>query len=399
MNLPDKSGHFGIFGGRYVPETVVSALEELDEKYNEIKNEENFKREYAYLLRHYLGRPTPLYYAKNFSERIGRGNKIYLKREDLNHTGAHKMNNTLGQGLLTQRLGKKRVIAETGAGMHGVATATAAALLKLECEVFMGEADVARQAPNVDRMKMLGAKVTPVAGGSRTLKDAVNEAFRSWIVNVSTSHYMIGSVIGPHPYPMIVRDFQRIIGDETRTQIIELENRLPDTLVACVGGGSNAMGLFYPFIQDESVELIGVEAAGKGFGSGLHAASIGKGSVGVIHGTMTHLLQDEDGQVIEAHSVSAGLDYPGVGPEHSYLKNTGRARYESATDDEAVEAFHILCRDEGIVPALESSHALAYLMHNYNGENKTIVVCLSGRGDKDMEIIYRFGAERAKSKK
>ncbi len=399
MSLPDDKGHFGVFGGRFVPETLFSALQELEEKFKEIRNDASFNAEFQYYLKHYVGRPTPLYYAKNFSERIGRGNKVYLKREDLAHTGAHKINNTLGQGLLTQRLGKKRVIAETGAGMHGVATATAAALLGLECEVFMGEFDVVRQSSNVNRMKMLGAKVTPVTGGSRTLKDAVNEALRNWITNVTSTHYMMGSVVGPHPFPQMVREFQRVIGDEARAQFLEAENRLPDMLVACVGGGSNSMGLFYPFLEDKGVEIVGVEASGKGLNTGLHAASLTKGSMGVIHGAMTLLLQDEDGQILEAHSVSAGLDYPGVGPEHAYLKQSGQVRYETATDDEAVAAFHALCRDEGILPALESSHALAYLMHNDIGENKSIILCLSGRGDKDMDIISQFKQERAKSEK
>ncbi|MFA6448708.1 MAG: tryptophan synthase subunit beta [bacterium] len=399
MALPDDRGHFGVFGGQFVPETLFSALQELDEKYNELQQDESFKAELGYYLKHYIGRPTPLYYAKNFSERIGHGNKVYLKREDLAHTGAHKMNNTIGQALLTLRLGKKRVIAETGAGMHGVAAATAASLLGLECEVFMGELDVMRQSTNVNRMKMLGAKVTPVTSGSRTLKDASNEAMRSWITNVTSSHMMIGSVIGPHPFPKIVRDFQRVIGDEARVQIQEAEGRLPDMLVACVGGGSNSIGLFYPFIEDKEVDMVGVEASGKGLNTGLHAASITKGTMGVIHGAMTFLLQDEDGQVMEAHSVSAGLDYPGVGPEHAYLKQSGRARYESATDDQAVDAFHTLCNDEGILPALESSHAIAYLLNNPIGENKTVVVCLSGRGDKDMDIITQHKEERSKIEK
>ncbi len=399
MILPDDNGHFGIFGGRYVPETLMSALIELEEKYREVAGDEEFKAELAYYQKHYLGRPTPLYYARNFSERIGNGNRVYLKREDLNHTGAHKMNNTIGQALLTLRIGKERVIAETGAGMHGVATATAAALFGLECEIFMGAVDIARQASNVDRMRLLGAKVTPALGGSRTLKDAVNEALRNWISNVTTSHYIMGSVVGPHPYPMIVRDFQRIIGDESREQIMEQESRLPDMLVACVGGGSNAMGLFYPFLADGDVEMVGVEAAGRGIDTNLQAATLNTGSVGVLHGAMSFMLQDEDGQVLEPHSVSAGLDYPGVGPEHAFLKNTGRVNYGSATDDEAVAAFHALSHDEGIIPALESSHALAYLMFNDVGENKTIVVNLSGRGDKDMHIINQYRQERTKFKK
>jgi tryptophan synthase beta chain len=387
IELPDSKGHFGIFGGRYVPETLFSALQELDEKYREVKGDPEFRNEFLYHLRHYLGRPTPLYLARNLSNRVGNGNRIYLKREDLNHTGAHKMNNTIGQGLLTKRLGKKRVIAETGAGMHGVATATAAALLGLECEVFMGEIDIARQAPNVDRMKLLGAKVTAAMSGTRTLKDAVNEALRSWTTNVTTTHYMMGSVVGPHPFPAMVRDFQRVIGDEAKEQLFELENRLPDMVVACVGGGSNAMGIFYPFIGDETVELVGVEAAGKGLDTALHGASINRGSVGVLHGAMSLMLQDEGGQVLETHSVSAGLDYPGVGPEHAWLNANGRARYESATDDEAMDAFYLLCREEGILPALESSHAIAWLLNNDIGENKTVILCLSGRGDKDMQYV------------
>ncbi len=388
--IPDKNGHFGIFGGSYVPETLVYALQELGDMYEKMKDDDEFKREMAYYQKHYLGRPTPLFLAENFSKRIGNGNKIYLKREDLNHTGAHKMNNTLGQALLTKRIGKKRVIAETGAGMHGVATATAAALLNLECEIFMGEVDIARQSQNVSRMKMLGAKVTPVLSGSRTLKDAVNEAFRNWISTVTTTHYVMGTVAGAHPFPYMVRDFQRIIGEETRGQILEAEGRLPDMLVACVGGGSNAMGLFYPFREDTDVELIGVEAGGEGLDTGKHAATLQKGTVGVIHGSMTYMLQDEDGQILEAHSVSAGLDYPGVGPEHAYFKDLKRARYGSATDREAVEAFLALSRDEGIIPALESSHALAYLMNNDTGKNKVVVVNLSGRGDKDMGIINSY---------
>ncbi len=399
IELPDSKGHFGVFGGRYVPETLFSALQELDEKYREVKGDPEFRNEFLYHLRHYLGRPTPLYLASNLSKRVGNGNRIYLKREDLNHTGAHKMNNTIGQGLLTKRLGKRRVIAETGAGMHGVATATAAALLGLECEVFMGEIDIARQAPNVDRMKMLGATVTAAMSGTRTLKDAVNEAFRCWTTNVTSTNYIMGSVVGPHPFPAMVRDFQRVIGDEAREQIMELEGRLPDMVTACVGGGSNAMGIFYPFIGDETVELVGVEAAGKGLDTALHGASINKGSVGVLHGAMSFMLQDEGGQVLETHSVSAGLDYPGVGPEHAWLKANGRARYESATDDEAMEAFYLLCREEGILPALESSHAIAWLLNNDIGENKTVILCLSGRGDKDMQYVSGLRQSPAGAKK
>ncbi|HOC92399.1 MAG TPA: tryptophan synthase subunit beta [bacterium] len=399
IELPDSKGHFGVFGGRYVPETLFSALQELDEKYREVKGDPEFRNEFLYHLRHYLGRPTPLYLARNLSKRVGNGNRIYLKREDLNHTGAHKMNNTIGQGLLTKRLGKKRVIAETGAGMHGVATATAAALLGLECEIFMGEIDIARQAPNVDRMKMLGATVTAAMSGTRTLKDAVNEAFRCWTTNVTSTNYIMGSVVGPHPFPAMVRDFQRVIGDEAREQIMELEGRLPDMVTACVGGGSNAMGIFYPFIGDEAVELVGVEAAGKGLDTALHGASISRGSIGVLHGAMSFMLQDEGGQVLETHSVSAGLDYPGVGPEHAWLKANGRARYESATDDEAMEAFYLLCREEGILPALESSHAIAWLLNNDIGENKTVILCLSGRGDKDMQYVSGLRQSPAGAKK
>lgn len=388
--MPDKNGHFGIFGGSYVPETLVYAMQELTEMYEKMKDNDEFKQEMAYYREHYLGRPTPLFLARNFSERIGKGNRVYLKREDLNHTGAHKMNNTLGQALLCKRIGKKRVIAETGAGMHGVATATAAALLNLECEIFMGEVDIERQSQNVNRMKMLGAKVTPVLSGSRTLKDAVNEAFRNWISTVTSTHYVMGTVAGAHPFPYMVRDFQRIIGDEAKLQILKEEGRLPDVLVACVGGGSNAMGLFYPFVEDRDVELVGVEAGGEGLDTDKHAATLQEGTVGVIHGSMTYMLQDEDGQILEAHSVSAGLDYPGVGPEHSYLKDISRAKYSSATDRQAVEAFLALSRDEGIIPALESSHALAYLMNNDIGRDRIVVVNLSGRGDKDMDIINRY---------
>ena len=394
QGLPDDKGHFGIFGGRYVPETLMYALEELAEAHESALADPEFMARYRYYLEHYCGRPSPLYHAPVFSRRAGKNNKIYLKREDLNHTGAHKVNNTIGQGLLTQKLGKQRVIAETGAGMHGVATATAAALLGLECEIFMGEVDVKRQEANVNRMRMLGAKVTPVTSGSRTLKDAVNEALRTWISCVQDTHYVMGSVAGPHPFPKIVRDFQRVIGDETKVQIMKAEGRLPDLLVACVGGGSNAMGLFYPFLEDEGVGMVGVEAAGAGLETEKHAASLNKGSLGIIHGSMTYLLQDEDGQILEAHSVSAGLDYPGVGPEHSYFKVMKRARYSSATDEQAVEAFFALSRDEGIIPALESSHALAYLMNNDVGENKIIVVNLSGRGDKDMQIVDEYMRSR-----
>ncbi|MEW6200458.1 MAG: tryptophan synthase subunit beta [bacterium] len=394
MKLPDDHGHFGIFGGRFVPETLITALEELAEKYEQLKNDPQFRGEFNYLLANYCGRPTPLYYARNFSEKVGHGLKIYLKREDLNHTGAHKINNTIGQGLLTRHLGKQRIIAETGAGQHGVATATAAALLGLECEVFMGEEDMVRQEINVYRMRLLGAAVTPVTTGSRTLKDAINESIRNWITHVTTTHYVLGSVVGPHPFPMMVRDFQKIIGEETRRQCLEVEGRLPDLLIACVGGGSNSIGMFYPFVDDEGVEMIGVEAGGRGLDTAMHAASLESGSPGVIHGSMTYLLQDEDGQIQETHSVSAGLDYPGVGPEHAYLMTTGRVRYDSVDDDAAVEAFHVLSLEEGILPALEPAHALAYLMKKYVGENKLVVVNLSGRGDKDMHIINQYSRHR-----
>lgn len=388
--VPDERGHFGAFGGMYVPETLFYALEELSAAHQSAMADPGFRKEFNYYLTNYVGRPSPLFFAERFSKRIGNGNKIYLKREDLNHTGAHKVNNTIGQGIITKRLGKKKVIAETGAGMHGVATATASALLGLECDVYMGAVDVTRQEANVNRMKMLGANVISVTSGSRTLKDAVNEAMRVWISSVRDTHYVLGTVAGPHPFPEMVRDFQRIIGDETLVQIKEQTGRLPDSIVACIGGGSNAMGIFYPFVEHEDVELIGVEAAGEGLHTSKHAASLNMGSPGIIHGGMTYLLQDEDGQITEAHSVSAGLDYPGVGPEHAFLKEIGRAKYGSATDEQAVEAFFALSRDEGIIPALESAHALAYLMNNDVGENKIIVVNVSGRGDKDMPIIDEY---------
>nr|5EY5_B Chain B, LBCA-b [synthetic construct]5EY5_D Chain D, LBCA-b [synthetic construct] len=384
-------GRFGKYGGQYVPETLMPALEELEEAYERAKNDPEFQAELEYYLRDYVGRPTPLYFAENLTKDLG-GAKIYLKREDLNHTGAHKINNALGQALLAKRMGKKRVIAETGAGQHGVATATVAAMFGLECVVYMGAEDIERQALNVFRMKLLGAKVRPVTSGSRTLKDAINEAMRDWVTNVEDTFYIIGSVVGPHPYPMMVRDFQSVIGEEARQQILEKEGRLPDAIVACVGGGSNAMGIFHPFIDDESVRLIGVEAAGKGIETGKHAATLSAGRPGVLHGAMTYLLQDEDGQIIEAHSISAGLDYPGVGPEHAYLKDTGRAEYVSVTDDEALEAFQLLSRTEGIIPALESSHAVAYAMKLAPelSKDQIIVVNLSGRGDKDVNTVARY---------
>ncbi|WP_438445616.1 tryptophan synthase subunit beta [Gorillibacterium sp. sgz5001074] len=389
--VPDANGRFGKFGGRYVPETLMNALIELEEAYRHYSQDPVFIAEYKSLLQNYSGRPTNLYYAERLTEHLG-GAKIYLKREDLNHTGAHKINNTIGQALLAKRMGKKKVIAETGAGQHGVATATVAALLDLECKVFMGEEDTKRQQLNVFRMNLLGSEVIPVTSGSRTLKDAGNEALRYWVSNVDDTFYILGSVVGPHPYPMMVRDFQRIIGDESREQILKAEGRLPDLVIACVGGGSNAMGIFYPFVKDESVRLMGVEAAGKGVDTDKHAATMSKGSHGVFQGSMSYLLQDEYGQVIEAHSISAGLDYPGVGPEHSYLKDTGRADYVPITDAEALEALQLLSRKEGIIPALESAHAIAQTMKvaPTMKKDEIIVVSLSGRGDKDVESIMKY---------
>ncbi|QPJ63194.1 MAG: tryptophan synthase subunit beta [Candidatus Nitronauta litoralis] len=386
--LPDVKGHFGQFGGKYVIETLMPALKELESLYDEAIQDPEFKSELEYYLRQYVGRPSPLYFAKRLTEQLG-GAKIYLKREDLNHTGAHKINNTIGSALLTLRMGKKRVIAETGAGQHGVASATAAALFGLECDVFMGEEDMKRQALNVFRMELLGARVIPVTSGTRTLKDATSEAIRNWITTVESTHYIIGSVVGPHPFPKIVRDFQRIIGDEARQQIQEIEGRLPDACVACVGGGSNAMGLFYPFREDESVRLIGVEAAGHGVDTDKHGASLSKGDVGVLHGMKSYLLYDEDGQIKEAHSISAGLDYPGVGCEHSHFKESGRADYVSITDKQALDGLKLLSRAEGIIPALESAHAIAYLeeLAPKMKKDQTIVVCLSGRGDKDVQQV------------
>ncbi|AGB18835.1 tryptophan synthase subunit beta [Thermoanaerobacterium thermosaccharolyticum] len=381
-------GRFGKFGGQYVPETIMSALIELEDEFYKAIKDENFINEYKYYLKEYSGRPTPLYYAENLSKRLG-GAKIYLKREDLNHTGAHKINNVLGQILLAKRMGKKKVIAETGAGQHGVATATGAAMFDMECEIFMGEEDIKRQSLNVFRMKLLGAKVTPVKTGTGTLKDAVNEAIRNWVTNIDDTFYVMGSVVGPHPYPTMVRDFQRVIGDEAREQIISKENRLPDYIVACVGGGSNSMGIFYPFINDSSVKLIGVEAAGLGIDTDKHAATMAKGSIGVLHGMMTYLLQDDEGQIMPVYSISAGLDYPGVGPEHSYLKDSGRAQYVYATDEEALSAFMDLSQIEGIIPALESAHAVAYAMKLASklSKDNIIIVNLSGRGDKDVNTV------------
>lgn len=387
MKVPNKKGYFDAFGGKFVPETLMVALDELESAYARVKTDETFKRELARYLTEYAGRPTPFYFAKRFTEAVG-GARIYLKREDLLHTGAHKINNTLGQALLALRMKKRRIIAETGAGQHGVATATVAALFGLECEIFMGDEDIKRQAVNVFKMKLLGATVTPVHSGSKTLKDAMNEAIRNWVTNVRTTYYIIGSVAGPHPYPLMVRDFQSVIGKEARKQSIAKLGRLPDTIVACVGGGSNAMGIFYAFLKDK-VSLIGVEAAGLGLKTPHHAATLCKGSIGVLHGSKSYILQDRDGQIGIAHSISAGLDYPGVGPEHSYLKESGRVRYEAVTDKEALGAFKMLTELEGIIPALESSHALAYTMKlaKRMPKTKTIVVCLSGRGDKDIDIV------------
>jgi tryptophan synthase beta chain len=387
---PDAAGHFGPYGGRYVAETLMPALIELERAYSSICGEPAFQAELKQLLKDYAGRPTPLFRARRLSAHVG-GASIYLKREDLAHTGAHKINNTLGQGLLAKWMGKAKVIAETGAGQHGVATATAAALFGMECKVFMGTEDISRQAPNVQRMKLLGAEVVPVDSGTGTLKDAMNEAMRYWVSSVRDTFYIIGSVAGPHPYPVMVRDFQRVIGDEARVQILEAEGVLPDMLVACVGGGSNAMGLFYPFL-DDSTEMVGVEAAGLGIDTGKHAATLGAGSVGVLHGSKSYVLQDENGQILEAHSISAGLDYPGVGPEHSWLKDTGRVRYESVVDEEALSAFNLLSLLEGIIPALESSHAVARAMVEAARLSATsiVIVNLSGRGDKDLGIVSRF---------
>ncbi|MFD1989788.1 tryptophan synthase subunit beta [Paenibacillus nicotianae] len=389
--LPDAKGRFGDFGGRYVPETLMNALIELEQSYYQYAEDEEFQTELKYLLKEYSGRETPLYYAQRLSEELG-GPKIYLKREDLNHTGAHKINNALAQGLLAKRTGKKKVIAETGAGQHGVATATVAALFGLECKVFMGEEDIRRQQLNVFRMKLLGAEVVPVTSGTMTLKDAGNEALRYWVSNVEDTFYILGSAVGPHPYPMMVRNFQRVIGDETRRQMLELENRLPDTVVACIGGGSNAIGMFYPFIEDTDVNLIGVEAAGRGIDTPLHAATMSLGTKGVFQGSMSYLLQDEYGQVQPAHSISAGLDYPGVGPEHSYLKDIKRVQYVPVTDAEALDALKLLCRTEGIIPALESSHAIAHVVKIAKdmSSDQILVICLSGRGDKDVESIMQY---------
>ena len=387
-SLPDARGHFGRFGGRFVPETLMSPLIELEHAYRGAVRDRAFRHRLRELLTTYAGRPTPLYFAERLTRHAG-GARIYLKREDLCHTGAHKINNVLGQALLAARMGKPRIVAETGAGQHGVASATAAALLGLECDVYMGSVDIARQAPNVFRMRLLGATVIPVESGSRTLKDAVNEALRDWVTNVRTTYYLLGSAMGPHPYPMMVRDFHRVIGEEARRQSTRAMGRLPDLVVACVGGGSNAIGLFWPFIRDPQVRIVGVEAGGHGVETGKHGASLGAGAVGVLHGSMSYVLQNDDGQIAEAHSISAGLDYPGVGPEHAYYKELGRFEYASATDAEALDAFRLLARLEGIMPALESAHAVAYAMRAAAGmkSTDTVVVGLSGRGDKDVHAV------------
>ena len=389
-SLPDERGRFGDFGGKFVPETLMAALEELETAYREVKEDQQFQDRLGHLLRTYAGRPTPLYHAENLSRHCG-GARIYLKREDLAHTGAHKINNALGQALLAQHMGKQRIIAETGAGQHGVAAATACAMLGLECIVYMGEGDIRRQSLNVYRMRLLEAEVISVGSGTRTLKDAINEAIRDWVTNVDTTHYLIGSVVGPHPYPMLVRDFQLVIGREARSQVLEAAGHLPDYVVACVGGGSNAIGTFHPFVGDEGVKLHGVEAGGEGIASKKHSATLTAGRTGVLHGSMSYLLPDEHGQVNETHSISAGLDYPGVGPEHSYLKDSGRAEYSEVTDSQALEGFHLLCRTEGIIPALESSHAIYYAsqLAGELSQDHIILVCLSGRGDKDIDIVAK----------
>jgi len=386
--LPDKRGYFGSYGGRFVPETLVPALNELTAAYKEAKADAAFWSEFESLSRDYSGRPTPLYFAEKLTEHCG-GAQLFLKREDLAHTGAHKINNALGQGLLACRMGKQRIIAETGAGQHGVATAAVCAMLGFECIIYMGEEDMRRQSLNVFRMKLMGAEVKPVASGSKTLKDAINEAIRDWVTNVTNTHYLLGSAVGPYPYPPMVRDFQSVIGKETRRQILDKLNCLPDYIIACVGGGSNAIGIFYPFLDDKDVKLIGVEAAGRGINTGKHAASLAAGRVGVLHGTKSYVLQDSHGQIMETHSISAGLDYPGVGPEHSYLKDTGRATYMAVSDEEALEGFQLLCKTEGITPALEPSHAIAYAARLASSLNKEqiVIINLSGRGDKDMDIV------------
>ncbi len=390
IEMPDTGGHFGRFGGQFVPETLMPALEELTAAYEQARQDPSFDEEFRYYLKQYVGRPSPLYFAERLTRRLG-GARIYLKREDLNHTVAHKINNTIGQALLAKRMGKQRVIAETGAGQHGVAAATVAAMFDMQCVIYMGEEDIRRQELNVFRMRLLGAEVASVTSGSRTLKDAINEALRDWVTNVRSTFYLFGTVGGPHPYPMLVRDFQAVIGQEARAQILEQEGRLPDCIVACVGGGSNSIGIFHPFLEDP-VRLIGVEAAGYGIETGKHAATLSAGQVGVLHGALSYLLQDQHGQVLEAHSISAGLDYPGVGPEHSYLKESGRAEYVAATDEEALAAFELLARTEGILPALESAHAVAYAakLAPAMGSDQIMIINISGRGDKDVPSIARI---------
>ena len=389
--LPDERGHFGPYGGIFVAETLIAALDELRQEYELARKDAAFMAEFRYELKHYVGRPSPIYHAKRWSEHLG-GAQIYLKREDLNHTGAHKINNTIGQALLARRMGKKRVIAETGAGQHGVASATVAARYGMECVVYMGAEDVARQSPNVYRMKLLGATVVPVSSGSKTLKDALNEAMRDWVTNVESTFYILGTAAGPHPYPMLVRDFQSVIGEECLTQMPDMIGRQPDAVIACVGGGSNAIGIFYPYIGHKDVRLIGVEAGGDGVATGRHAAPLSAGTPGVLHGFRSYLMQDKDGQIIETHSISAGLDYPGVGPEHAWLKDSGRAEYVAINDDEAMRGFHDLCRFEGIIPALESSHALAHAAKIAPGMSKDqiLLVNLSGRGDKDINTVAKM---------
>ena len=392
---PDEHGHFGIFGGRYVAETLMPLILDVEKAYDEMKDDPEFREEFRSYLKHYVGRPTALFYAERLTKSLA-GAKIYFKREDLNHTGAHKVNNCMGQILLAKRMGKNRIIAETGAGMHGVATATVCALFDLPCTVYMGAKDIERQAPNVARMKLLGAEIVPVTSGSASLKDAMNDALRDWVANVGDTYYLIGTVAGPHPYPTMVRDFQSVIGEETRAQMLEMEGRLPDSLLACIGGGSNAMGTFHPFLDDEGVRIIAVEASGKGISTGQHAASLSAGVPGVLHGNRTYLLQDGDGQIKEAHSVSAGLDYPGIGPEHAWLHDTGRAEYVSITDSEAVEAFQLTTRLEGIIPALEPAHAVAHAM-KIAGDlpaDHLMVINMSGRGDKDMGSVAKYLEEQ-----
>ena len=399
-SVPDKEGHFGIFGGRYVAETLMPLILQVEESYAQAKSDPEFSNELKYYLEHYVGRPSPLYFASRLTEFFG-GAKVYFKRDELNHTGAHKINNCIGQILLARRMGKKRIIAETGAGQHGVATATVCALFGLECVIYMGAKDIERQAPNVFRMKLLGAEVIPVKSGTSTLKDAMNEALRDWVSSVDNTYYLIGTVAGPHPYPAMVRDFQSIIGQEVREQILKSEGRLPDTLVACIGGGSNAIGLFYDFLDETDINLIGVEAAGHGIKTGKHAASLNGGVPGVLHGNRTYLMSDERGQIVQTHSISAGLDYPGVGPEHAYLKDEKRVEYKAVTDDEVIDAFLILTRTEGIIPALESAHAIAHAIKISKKMKKTesIVVTLSGRGDKDIDIVKEYMTKNVKNKR